>query len=32
MTRKLAAYGKEYDDPHFDHPRVQSWINQVLEK
>lgn len=32
MTEKLAAYGKQHNDPHFDHPRVQSWINQVLGK
>ncbi len=32
MTEKLVAYGKEYKDPHLDHPRVQSWIKQVLEK
>lgn len=32
MTQKLVAYGKKYQDPHLDHPRVQSWMNQVLEK
>jgi len=32
LTTELLAYGKEYNDPYIDNPRIQSWINQVLER
>jgi len=31
LTTELLAYGKEYNDPYIDNPRIQSWINQVLD-
>lgn len=32
LTKQLLAYGKQYNDPYVDNPRIQSWMQQVLER
>lgn len=32
LTKKLLAYGKDYNDPYIDNPRIESWMQQVLKR
>ena len=31
MTMKLRAYGRTHNDEHVQHPRIRSWMDDVLK-